>query len=778
MPSDERGDRLRPALHGLRGVEVGGGTAGPIAAMLLADAGLAIVKVEQPAGEPARADPGFAVWNRGKRSVIADLATPAGRRRLAPLLAGADVLIAAGPQDALAAWGLEPAAVCAEHPRLVCLHTPPYLSGAPWAGGAESHALLAAAGGVAMRQASWDGGPIELVYPHPLYVQGAWAAACAVAALLERERSGAGQTVTVAGMHGVAVTSSASLVLEAGRPPRVTAVGPGGAHPTYSRYVCADERWLFLGALTPRFQDRALAVLGLSDLLDDARIERVHERLLLPANREWARTRIGAAFLTRPRAEWLRALAAADCPAGPLADRDGWLDHPQVRAIGMRVEVDDPDRGRVVMPGNPLVLTRSPNLVSGPAPGLGQHDGERFDWRPLTARGGDAAPAPGPLAGLRVLDLGSILAGPFAGCLLADLGADVVKVEPPGGDGFRDLGFTYNRGMRSLAIDLADPRGHDVFMGLVRRSDVVIDNYRPGVLARLGIDHAGLERVQPRIITLSITGYGEGGPLSDQPGFDPILQGLSGMMTAQGGGDQPVFHTIAVNDVAAAAMAVLGVCLALVHRCRAGEGQRAWTSLAGMAAFMQSGELVRFHGRPPAPGGGRDHRGRGPLDRFYPVADGWVRVAASTRHVPALARAGLLGGVEPSATDAAADTALAASLAPLQRADAVARLSRAGVPAAAAVRFEELLHDRAALEAELLHRHERLDGQPYTTAGRFAWFSRTQQPDRLVAPGLGEHSGEVLREAGVPAAAVAELVAAGVVVQGGRLSPRTSLDYR
>ena len=367
MPGDERGDRQGPALRGLRAVEVGGGIAGPLAAMLLADAGVEVVKVEPPGGDPARADPGFAVWNRGKRGIVADLTTLAGRQRVAPLLAGADVLVAGAPLDSLAAWGLEPDAVCAAHPRLVCLHTPPHLAGAPWVGGAESHALLAADSGLAMRQASWDGGPIELVYPHALYIQGAWAAACAVAALLERSRSGAGQVVTVTGVHGVAVASSASLVLEAGRPPRVTSVGPGGAHPTYSRYVCGDGLWLFLGALTPRFQDRALAVLGLADLLDDPRIEGVHERLLLPANREWARTKLAGVFRTRPRAEWLRRLAAADCPSGPLADRDGWLDHPQVRAIGVRAEVDDPDRGPVVMPGSPLVLTRSPNVAPRPA---------------------------------------------------------------------------------------------------------------------------------------------------------------------------------------------------------------------------------------------------------------------------------------------------------------------------------------------------------------------------------------------------------------------------
>jgi crotonobetainyl-CoA:carnitine CoA-transferase CaiB-like acyl-CoA transferase len=768
-----------PALRGLRVIEVGGGTAGPIAAMLLADAGAEVVKIEPPGGDPARSDPGFAAWNRGKRGIVADLTGAAGRDRLRGLLAGADVLVAGCTERALAEWGLDPAATAAAHPRLVLLHLPPYPGGAPWAGGAESHALLAAAAGAAMRQASWDGGPIELVYPHSLYAQAAWAAACAVAALLERERSGAGQVVTVTGMHGVEVTSSASFVLEAGRPPRDTAVGPGGANPCYSRYVCADGRWLFLAALTPRFQQRALGALGLSGLMDDERVAGQHERLLLPANRRWLRGQIAGVFATRPRAEWLETLAAVDCPAGPLAGRDDWLDHPQVGAIGMRLEVDDPERGPVVMPANPLVLTRSPNAGSGPAPGLGQDDGAPLEWPPQPAPGAGASPAAaGPLAGLRVLDLGTILAGPFAGVLLAELGAEVLKVEPPDGDSFRDLGFTYNRGMRSLAIDLRDARGHRAFAELVRRSDVVIDNYRPGVLSRLGIDHAALERIRPGIVTVSITGFGEGGPLSREPGFDPVLQAMSGMMTAQGGDGEPYFHTIAVNDVAAAALVVLGVCLALFHRGRAGEGQRVWTSLAGVAGYMQLGELVRFPGRPAGQTGGRDHRGRGPLDRFYPVAGGWVRVEAGPEHLPALAAAGLLGGGEPPASLDAADAALAAALADRPRDDAVARLTAAGVPAAPARRFEELPGDAGLVDAEVLHEHQRPDGPPYWTAGRFACFSRTAQRARMIAPGLGEHSREILLESGLPEAAVQELVADRVVVQGSRLSPRTNLDYR
>jgi len=762
-------------LDGTRVLEVAGGTAGPIAGMLLADAGADVVRVEPPGGEPDRSEPGAAMWDRGKRSVTADLAATAGRRRIEELLAGADVLIAGGPPAPLAARGLEPRAVCAAHPHLVVLHVPPWVAGEPWAGGGESHGLLAALAGVALRQASWDGGPIELVYPHVLYAQGVWAAACAVAALLERDRSGAGQAVTVSGAHGVLVTSSASVASEPGRTPRNTAVGPGGANPCYTRYVCGDGRWLFMGALTPKFQERAFAVLGLTSLLADPRVGGVHLRLMAPENRGWVRALLAETFALRPREEWLAALAAADCPAGPLEDREGWLDHPQVRAIGMRLELDDPARGPVVMAGNPLVLEGTPNRVPGPAPRPGQHDGQPGAWPPRRAPA--TVPAPGgagPLAGCRVLDLGTILAGPFAGCLLSDLGADVVKVESPDGDSFRDLGFAYNRGMRSLAVDLRSPGGHRAFLELVRRADVVIDNYRPGVLERLRIDRESLSRVNPDVITVSITGYGEGGPLSADPGFDPILQARSGMMTAQGGDDEPVLHTIAVNDVAAAAFTALGVCLALARRRRGRGGQRVTTSLAGIATFMQCGELLRCEGRRPAAVGGRDHAG-GPLDRFYPVRDGWVRVQAGPHDLPALRAAGLLP-VDASDLEEA-DAGLARAIVGLTRAEAAGRLRGAAVPAAPARRFEELPDDPEVLAAELVHVLRREDGTPYRAAGRYARFSRTERRDALVAPGLGEHSRAVLAEAGLGPAEIEELVAGGAVVEGPPLVVRM-LDYR
>src|SRR4030088_890706 len=303
------------------------------------------------------------------------------------------------------------------------------------------------------------------------------------------------------------------------------------------------------------------------------------------------------------------------------------------------------------MPALPLVLTRTPGSIRASAPSLGQHDAEASPWPPRALPSGQPTNSNrGPLAGRRILDLGTTLAGPYAGALLAELGADVAKVEPPAGDAFREPGFVYNRGQRGLAIDLTSAAARGAFYALVRCADAVVDNSRLGVRERLKIDYASLAEINPSIVTMSVNGFGEQGELARKPGFDPVLQAMSGMMTAQGGDSDPVLFTIPVNDIAAATLSVLGVCLGLFHRMRTGAGQRVWTSLAGCAAIMQSGEIVRFAGRAPAVRGGRDFAGPSALDRFYRVADGWVRLQAiDTR---SLQTAGVLPAQAVPQTDA------------------------------------------------------------------------------------------------------------------------------
>jgi crotonobetainyl-CoA:carnitine CoA-transferase CaiB-like acyl-CoA transferase len=768
------------ALDGIRVVDLTAGIAGAVATMLLADFGASVVRIEPAGGDPLRSHPGWATWSRGKRS--ATFTAPGDAAALADLLADTDVCVTsevtgqAVSPPALAALLAEVAG-----PRLIVLRMPPYLGpgDAPWAGGGESAELLSATLGISMRQSSFADGPVDPVYPHLLYEQGLWAAACAVAALVERERSGLGQDVTVSGAHGALVAGSATFLVDPGAAAAPPA-GPGGPSPCYTRYQCADGEWLFLGALTAKFQYPALETLGLAEITADPRVGGQLDRLLGPDNRGWVRDRMAAAFRTRSREEWLKTLDAAGVPAGPLLSREEWLDHPQLRETGMRVQAADPDRGPVVMPGIPLILTGTPGAIRAAAPAVGPPARDQPGWPPAPAATGDpaqtsAGDAAGPLHGIRVLDLGTILAGPFAGSLLAELGADVIKVEPPAGDPFRTVGFIYNRGMRSIAIDLQAEAGQEVFRALVRSADVVIDNYRPGVLRRLGIDYDALREVNPRVISLSITGFGEGGPLAAQPGFDPILQGMSGMMTAQGGDSEPVFLTVAVNDVTAGAMSVLGTGLALYRRAVSQDGQRVWTSLDRLSAFMQSGELTRFEGRPPPRSGGADFRGPGPLDRLYATRDGWVRLQAGEASRPALQALGLLP--EPPG-DGTLSGQLADAFAACDRDDIVSRLTAAGVPAGPARRIPELAGDPDASEHALLHEHRRASGQPYYVPGRLAGFSRTEQDAALTAPGLGEHTRELLAELGYDPARTDELIAAGRLVAGPPLNLETFVIYR
>ncbi len=227
--------------------------------------------------------------------------------------------------------------------------------------------------------------------------------------------------------------------------------------------------------------------------------------------------------------------------------------------------------------------------------------------------------------------------------------------------------------MRSVGMDLQNKDAREAFYDMVKISDVVIDSLRPGVTKKLGIDYDKLNSLKDGVITVSLSAYGEGGPLSQLPGVDMVLQAMSGMMTTQAGDDEPVANTIAIIDVTTAAMCVLASVLGIYHREKTGEGQRIWNSLAATATYLQSEELVRYQGRPALVKGSENHRGPGWLDRFYQTSDGWIRVqAAQPEQVSkeTLAKAGIkLNGTNDKVA------ALAEVLAPLPGEEAVRRLA-------------------------------------------------------------------------------------------------------
>src|SRR5580698_6528217 len=314
------------AFLGLKVVDCSQGLVGPMAAMLLADFGAEVLKVEPPEGDRAAAKPGYQMWNRNKRRLTLDLDDPAGRERLEQLLAAADVVIFDFSPKRMAALDLLDAAQ--RHPRLVRLWTPPFgTTGAPSELEAHHGALIALTG-AAFRQSSYAEQPVYLIAPVLHYAQAAMAAGAAGAALLERSRSGLGQAVTVSGLNAVALVGGASgTFLPPGNRPL-------GASPSYRLYECGDGEFLFLATLFSYFFKRALNAMGLTEI---ALAEEVFPEEVTEA--------MEARFLEKSRDEWLEILRAADVPAGPVGKREDWLASELIANNDMRVVMADPKLG-------------------------------------------------------------------------------------------------------------------------------------------------------------------------------------------------------------------------------------------------------------------------------------------------------------------------------------------------------------------------------------------------------------------------------------------------
>jgi crotonobetainyl-CoA:carnitine CoA-transferase CaiB-like acyl-CoA transferase len=755
-------------LRGVSLLDLASSRAASLASMLLADFGADVVKVTDAdhRKEPRGLSPDWLMFNRGKRLALADAASPDGRREVARLAEGCDILVA-DSREQLALFGL---ADLAEAGRRIVLLTPPYDgNGTPWAGGGESPELLNAISGLARFQASYAGTPVDSVYPYLTSIQGTWGATCTVAALIERQRSGAGQLVEISGLHAVNVFGGSVYARAESEPDPDRAVGAGGLNPMYTRYRAGDGRWFFIGGLGPKFSSTVVKLTNSEHLLEDPRINGKMEMLWHVDNSRWVIEYFNQLFNGRPAAYWIDLLESGDVPVTLLHDREEWLRNEQVRFAGQRVDVFDPVLGQVAMPGSPVVSGLTPARVR-PAAAAKAIEDVRWLMEPAVGGGptrAESAPGQGPLAGYRVASFGYYVAGPYGAFLLAQLGADVVKVEPLSGDPWRMQGFAYNRGVKSLAIDLQRPGGREAVRAVLRDCDIVLDNFRLGVMARLGIDHEQLSALNPAVLTVAVTAYGEEGPLAAKPGYDPVLQAASGMMTAQGGDDEPVVYSLPPNDHTAGVLGAFASVLALLHRERTGQTQHIATSLTAAATLLQAPDLLSYQRRPAPRVGGRDFRGPAAADHAYPVADGFVRLQATSIEAGRWRAAGL--GVDPERLEADPGAEVARVLAGLTAAEAVSRLSAAQVPAVPDRRITSVANDPALHERGLLTRGTSLSGIRYTTVGQIASFSRTPQAVGQDAPGLGEHSRELLAAAGLDSGQIDQLVQDGTVKSEGPL---------
>jgi crotonobetainyl-CoA:carnitine CoA-transferase CaiB-like acyl-CoA transferase len=750
------------AYSGVRIADFSQGLAGPMAAMLLGDFDAEVVKVEPPGGDRLKDHPGYLAWNRNKQVVTLDLRSADGLAAAKALIAGADVAIFDHAPGGLEALGLDAATLTAAHPALVHAWMPPYGTRGKWSHLPAHHSLLSGLTAAAFRQGSYSDQPTHLVLPILHYAQAVMGAAGIGAALLERAHSGRGQGVVISGLHGAAESAGVARMLNADPLPR--GIPPGG-NPRYKLYQCADGEWFFLGTLFTNFYKKAFAVLGLEDAFEALEMDMLAARDLLENM-----------FMTRTRAEWLEALQANDVPCAPVRRREVWFASETVAEGGLRKTFHHPRHGEVAIPGPPAALSATPAAIKG----LPQPAAAPPLWTPRAAGSGQAAGP--PLAGVKVLNLGTVIAGAYAGTLLSSYGAEVLKVEPPEADPFRSDGpgfVTYNRGGRGLGLNLRHPETRELFLDLAKTADVVIDNYRMGVRTRLGIDYAALRAVNPRIISCSVNAYGDTGARAALPGFDPLLQSEGGMMAAQGGEGDPILYTIAVNDVATASVVTMSIIAALNARERTGEGQEIKTSLMAQSLLFQLGEMVTYEGRPPNDVGGVDCLGVRALHRYYACEDGWIGLVCET-DAEAAGLAGALGvdlGPAPllAPRDGEIAERLEAALAGRPRDATLDALLAAGVAAAPVLRPAETLSDDWLHENHFQESwmHPRLG--PMITVKGYAEFSRTPSGFNRPTPDLGEHTAEVLAEWGVAPERIAAMLRSGAIFtadgMGGVKSP-------
>ncbi len=369
----------------------------------------------------------------------------------------------------------------------------------------------------------------------------------------------------------------------------------------------------------------------------------------------------------------------------------------------------------------------------------------------------------GPLSGIRVLDLSSYVAGPYACSLLADQGADVIKIEAPEGDGLRHYPSSLegesraflgtNRSKRGIVLNLKEPEGMAVFMRLLETADVLVHNFRPAVPARLGIAYEQLRQAHPGLIYCALTGYGDTGAMKDKAGYDQVLQSFTGICTFQGAGGKPEIVLGSVVDFYAASLLAGGVSSALFHRERTGEGQYVGLSLLGAALAMQSGRFVRA--RNEATGVDRDLRSGG-VTGIHPTKEGSLYISANTPHfwrslctligLPELADDTRFDTVRKRAVHAA--EILPAIEAALKTRTALEweQVFGEAVPCCAVRAIEEMFDHPQVLDQNLVTTLDHPTVGTYEGFCKALKFSATPGPEPFAAPAFGQHTSEILND--------------------------------
>ena len=643
---------VRP-LEDVRILDLTSGPAGGIATMILADFGAEVLMIERPGIDPMMALPASRMWRRGKRSLPMDLSTTAGLATLDDLCSGADVLICNWRFAALERKRLDYASLHARHPHLILCHISGYGSQGPRADYPGYEHLVAASTG---RMRLFSGladrsGPSFSALQVGVHACAQSAATGILAALLEQGADGEGRLVETSMLQGMLPHELAGMI--GAQFPEIfgdliPAVPPAVIEPPipslfYHPAQTSDGLWVQFGNLLPHLFDNFLLVTELIDVLADPDYDQ--GQMMLPKEKQEAfRERMLLRIQERTAEEWMAACVAdGGVVATAHQTTQQAIADPDIVANGH--VIDRQDGGKQL--GPVARLTRTPG---DPGNEAAPDDGWADLWR-NTSRSAPGRSNDGqlPLAGIRVLEIATIIAAPLAASYLADMGAEVIKVEPIGGDPFRGLfgglgSAKVNAGKRSLSIDLKSETGRQIVLGLIKDADVLIHNFRPGVPERLGIGYAQVEKVNPDIVYIQANGYGPDGPGAQRPSTHPIPGAAMGGVLFQMGERVPeallgiddlrlwtrrLMHANEVNpDPNTSLVITTSTLLGLVARQRTGLGQQILVDMFGANAYANSDDFLTFPGKPDRAMPDAELLGLSATYRLYHcTGDEWVFLA-------------------------------------------------------------------------------------------------------------------------------------------------------
>ena len=786
--ADAPGPVTEAPCHGLSVVEVavgaselGLGMAGGVPGMLLGQLGATVTRVVGPAAPGIDAEVAWGRgWHRGKRIVVAE---SAGEIR--SLLAAADVAFVYGCSDLVEARGLGREAALADNPRLVYARCGPSRTSA---GTVEDYALLVEArAGFCTQLEGNRPGPILVDVRAATSGAAFVLVASALALLARRERTGAGGWSETSLYDGM-LTTLGCMIGRSERAPRHIEDywRLGSTFPNFL-YRCADGELIQVWFGGKGMYSALLEVLG-----DEPSPKGYYDDQVTGALNERAR-RWESLFAAQPRDVWVERILRAGVACEPCLAPGEVLADPHLAQCGIAVAEESGDHRDVVV-ASPLGVR--------PLRGAGR-EGRPAPVDPARER----AAVPRLLDGLRVLDFSAYVAGPLAGQVLADMGAEVIKVEPLEGEAMRAAAYAVaacQRGKRSLALDLRASGARPIVERLIGWADVVLHNFRPGVAERLGIGEEDVASIRPDALYCHASAFGLTGPRAEHPGNDALMQALTGMERAVGGaGNEPVAATWIPIDMAGGWVMATGILAGLYARARSGRGQFVESSLLGAGMLLQSNVFTRDGVPVRRPQLDFAQTGYGPGYRIYecaggewlalvvPDADAWQRL----RSLPELS--GLpatytpLSGGAAGGTDGGTDTGARRGAdrgAVARRAEEI--LERA-FGATTAAEWSDRLRPLGAL-AEVVVPMDRdtfrrgvLDDPVNRALGRVVSFETAEWghfehvgplvrcgPDAeegpaLMLPGVGEHSAEVLGELGFSTEEVADFVDAGLVALGG-----------